>query len=178
MAATLASTFIPQALSITAPTAVNLPAGLITTYLFKVQNDGPADSFHFTVVDDKGFLKTVSPPTASLAAGTSTLVKIELQPPAGAPVDTLTFTVESTTRSDVRNFAVLSSHVISPLASGDVNHDGRVDCDDLGPVKASFGKRAGMPAFNPTVDLDVNGTVDVRDLATVARQAPAGPVCE
>lgn len=177
----LSSTFIPQALTVTAPTAVNLPAGLVTTYLFKVQNDGPADSFRFTVFDDKGFLKTVSPTTASLAAGASTLVKIELQPPAGAPVgtvDTLTFTAESTTQSDVRNFAVLSSQVISPLASGDVNRDGRVDCDDLGLVKASFGKRAGMPAFNPTVDLDVNGIVDVRDLAIVARQVPSGTVCK
>jgi hypothetical protein len=177
----LSSTFIPQELSVVAPTAVNLPTGQVTTYLFKVQNDGPADSFRFTAFDDKGFLKTVSPTTASLATGASTLVKIELQPPAGTPVgtvDTLTFTAESTTRSDVRNFAVLSSQVISPLASGDVNRDGRVDCDDLGLVKASFGKRAGMPAFNPTVDLDVNGIVDVRDLAIVARQVPAGTVCK
>lgn len=177
----LSSTFIPQELSVVAPTAVNLPAGQVTTYLFKVQNDGAADSFRFTVFDDKGFMKTVSPTTSSLATGSSTLVRVELLPPAGTAigtVDTLTFTAESTTRSDVRNFAVLNSQVIVPPLSGDVNRDGRVDCDDLGLVKASFGKRAGMPAFNPTVDLDINGVVDVRDLARVARLVSAGTICK
>lgn len=177
----LSSTFIPQALSVVAPTAVDLPAGQVTTYLFKVQNDGATDSFRFTVLDDKSFLKTVSPTTISLAAGSSTLVRVDLLPPAGTAigtVDTLTFTAESTTRPEVRNFAVLSSQVIVPPLSGDVNRDGRVDCDDLGLVKASFGTRAGAPAFNPTVDLDTNGIVDVRDLASVARKVPAGTVCK
>lgn len=177
----LSSTFIPQELSVVAPTAVNLPVGQVTTYLFKVQNDGATDSFRFTVFDDKSFLKTVSPTTVSLAAGSSTLVRVDLLPPAGTvigTVDTLTFTAESTTRSEVRNFAVLSSQVIVPPLPGDVNRDGRVDCDDLGLVKASFGTRAGAPAFNPTVDLDSNGIVDVRDLATVARKIPAGTICK
>lgn len=177
----LSSTFIPQELSVVAPTAVGLPAGQVTTYLFKVQNDGPTDTFRFTVFDDKRFLKTVSPAAVSLAAGSSTLVRVEMLPPAGTAigaVDTLTFTAESTTRSDVRNFAVLNSQVIAQPLSGDVNRDGRVDCDDLGLVKASFGKRAGTPAFNPTVDLDSNGIVDARDLATVARLVPAGTTCK
>lgn len=177
----LSSTFIPQELSVVAPTAVNLPIGQVTTYMFKVQNDGAADSFRFTVFDDKGFLKAVSPTTISLNAGSSTLVRVDLLPPAGTAigtVDTLTFTAESTTRAEVQNFAVLASQVIAPPLSGDVNRDGRVDCDDLGLVKASFGKRAGAPAFNPTVDLDTNGIVDVRDLAAVARKVPAGTVCK
>ena len=163
-----------------APAAVNLPAGQVTTYMFKVQNDGATDSFRFTVFDDKRFLKSVSPTTISLAAGSSTIVRVDLLPLAGSAigtVDTLTFTAESITRPEVRNFAVLSSQVIVPPLFGDVNRDGRVDCDDLGLVKASFGIRAGAPAFNPTVDLDINGIVDVRDLATVARKVPTGTVC-
>ena len=176
----LSSTFIPQELSVVAPAAVNLPAGQVTTYMFKVQNDGATDSFRFTVFDDKRFLKSVSPTTISLAAGSSTIVRVDLLPLAGSAigtVDTLTFTAESITRPEVRNFAVLSSQVIVPPLFGDVNRDGRVDCDDLGLVKASFGIRAGAPAFNPTVDLDINGIVDVRDLATVARKVPTGTVC-
>lgn len=107
-------------------------------------------------------------------------MKVDLTPPTTTSVgtiDTLTFSAESVTRNDVRNFAVLSSQVIAPPAVGDVNRDGRVDCDDLGLVKASFGKRAGQPAFNPTVDIDINGIVDARDLAQVARQVPVGTIC-
>ena len=177
----LSNTFIPQELSVVAPTAVDLPVGQVTTYFFKVQNDGPTDTFRFTVFDDKSFLNIVSPATISIAAGSSTLVRVDLLPPVGTAVgtvDTLTFTAESTTRPEVRNFAVLSSQVIVPPLSGDVNRDGRVDCDDLALVKASFGTRAGAPAFNPTVDLDTNGIVDVRDLALVARKVPAGTVCK
>lgn len=177
----LSSTFIPQEISVVAPSPVNLPRGQLTTYLFKVQNDGPADSFRFTALDDKRFVATISPSTAALATGSSATVRVDVLPPSGTPIgtiSTLTFTAESTTRTDVRNFAVLSSQVIAPTLAGDVNRDGRVDCDDLGLVKASFGKRAGQPAFNPTVDLDTNGIVDVRDLAFVARHVPTGTICK
>lgn len=177
----LSSAFIPQEISVVAPTAVNLPVGQTTSYLFKVQNNGPEDSFKFTALDDRRYVTSVTPAVSSLASGASVIVRVDLAPPAAATIgtiDTLTFTAESTTRSDVRNFAVLSSQVIEPPLSGDVNRDGRVDCDDLGLVKASFGKRAGQPAFNPTVDLDTNGIVDARDLARVARQVPAGTVCK
>ncbi|NML27381.1 dockerin type I domain-containing protein [Zoogloea dura] len=176
----LSSGFIPQEVSVVAPTAVNLPVGQTTSYMFKVQNDGPADSFKFTALDDRPYLTSVTPSVASLATGASTIVKVDLTPPTTTSVgtiDTLTFSAESVTRNDVRNFAVLSSQVIAPPAVGDVNRDGRVDCDDLGLVKASFGKRAGQPAFNPTVDIDINGIVDARDLAQVARQVPVGTIC-
>lgn len=60
---------------------------------------------------------------------------------------------------------------------GDLNGDGRVDCNDLGIVKASFGKRSGQSGFDPRADVNGDGVVDVRDLATVARNLPAGTKC-
>jgi hypothetical protein len=59
----------------------------------------------------------------------------------------------------------------------DINGDGQVDCADLGIAKSSFGKRAGQSGFDVRADLDVNGIVDIRDLATVARNLPAGTKC-
>jgi hypothetical protein len=61
---------------------------------------------------------------------------------------------------------------------GDLNGDGAVDCLDLNIVKASFGKKTGQAGFDPRADLNRDGLVDVRDLALVARQVPAGTVCQ
>jgi hypothetical protein len=60
---------------------------------------------------------------------------------------------------------------------GDVNGDGSVDCADLAVVKASFGKRAGQPGFDPRADVNNDGVVDARDLAFVSQKLPAGTTC-
>ena len=60
---------------------------------------------------------------------------------------------------------------------GDVNRDGLVDCADLALIKASFGSRTGSRAFNPDVDVDTNGVIDIRDLAAVSRVLPVGTNC-
>jgi hypothetical protein len=73
--------------------------------------------------------------------------------------------------------AEATTQVVSQLA-GDVNGDGKVDCADLAIVKSSFGKRAGQLGFDSRADLDVNGIVDIRDLALVARNLPAGTKCQ
>jgi hypothetical protein len=60
---------------------------------------------------------------------------------------------------------------------GDVNGDGKVNCDDVAIVKASFGKRKRQTGFDPRADVNNDGVVDVRDLAFVSRQLPAGTRC-
>lgn len=177
----IASAVVPQRVSVVAPIAVGLPRGQLTNYLFQVRNDGPAGSFNFAARDDRRYVSSVTPLSATLATGASTLVRVQLSPPAGAAigtVETLTFTAESAVQPDVRNFAVLTSQVIGAAIAGDLNRDGVVNCDDLGLVKASFGMRAGNPSFNPVVDLDSNGIIDARDLALVASRVPAGTVCK
>ncbi len=64
-----------------------------------------------------------------------------------------------------------------PRIPGDLNGDGVVNCADLGIVKASFGKRAGQPGFDPRADVNSDGVVNILDLAFVARQLPAGTHC-
>ena len=106
---------------------------------------------------------------------------VTLSVPASAAIgaiDTLTFNAVSTADANVQNSAVLSSSVVAAKVLGDVNGDGVVNCSDLALIKASFGSRSGAPAFNPDVDLDSNGLIDIRDLAIAARQLPPGTVCK
>ncbi len=59
----------------------------------------------------------------------------------------------------------------------DPNGDGKIDCADLAIVKASYGKRAGQPGFDPRADVNKDGAVDLRDLSAVTRLLPADSTC-
>ena len=61
---------------------------------------------------------------------------------------------------------------------GDINGDGIVNCSDLDIVKASFGKKVGMVGFDARADVNLDGVVDIRDLAFVAQHLPAGTRCQ
>jgi hypothetical protein len=61
--------------------------------------------------------------------------------------------------------------------SGDADGDGAVTCSDVAIVRASFGRRAGQPGFDPRADLNRDGIVNVQDSAIVARGLPAGTKC-
>ncbi|MCX7096913.1 MAG: hypothetical protein NTV43_03285 [Methylococcales bacterium] len=177
----LTTQLIPQQLSVIPPIAVGLGKGQDTNYIMQVKNDGIADLFTFAALDNNKFVKSVTPSSANIATGKTQDVKVVLQPPATAIVgtsDTLAFTAKSSTDADVINSAVLVSSVVDPVQLGDANRDGKIDCDDLNLVKVSFGSKTGNIAFNPAVDIDNNGIVNVRDLAVVARKIPAGTKCK
>jgi hypothetical protein len=77
--------------------------------------------------------------------------------------------------------ALSSNPGSSPTATaviGDINGDGKVDCSDLAIVKASFGKSMNQSGFDPRADVNGDGIVNILDLSFVARQLPAGTVCE
>ncbi|MCV2370519.1 M12 family metallo-peptidase [Roseateles oligotrophus] len=61
---------------------------------------------------------------------------------------------------------------------GDLNGDGKVNCDDLAIVKASMGKRVGDPGFDPRADVNGDGVVNVRDLSIVAQRLVTGSKCK
>src|SRR4051794_14277835 len=61
--------------------------------------------------------------------------------------------------------------------TGDVNGDRTVNCADLTAVQSAIGRRTGQPGFVPAADVDGNGVIDVRDIATIARLMPAGNAC-
>jgi hypothetical protein len=177
----LTTQLIPQHVSVISPIPVGLGKGQETTYIMQVKNDGIPDLFNFTALDNNKFIKSVTPSTANLATGKTQNVKVVLQPPVSATIgtsDSLTFTAKSSTDPDVINSAVLVSSVIDPVLLGDVNRDGKINCDDLGLVSVSFGAKTGKSAFNPSVDIDNNGIIDIRDLAVVARKVPAGTKCK
>jgi pectin methylesterase-like acyl-CoA thioesterase len=69
--------------------------------------------------------------------------------------------------------------VVYPASAtpGDVNADGVVNCQDLYVARSVIGKRADQPGFFPTVDIDRNGVIDVRDISAISRLLPAGTVC-
>ena len=66
---------------------------------------------------------------------------------------------------------------IPPLV-GDVNSDGKVDCDDLAIIKSAFGKRTGQPGFIASADVNKDGIVNVKDLALVSQALPPGVQCQ
>jgi hypothetical protein len=103
----------PQTVAVIAPIARDLPAGQTTTYTFTVTNRGAAaDTFSVVASDDRRFLVGVTPTTLTLDPGASVDVLAQMRPPASAPAgisDTLTFTVQSLSAPDTRNFAVVTS---------------------------------------------------------------------
>jgi uncharacterized repeat protein (TIGR01451 family) len=72
--------------------------------------------------------------------------------------------------------AEATTRVVSALP-GDLNGDGKVDCQDLAIVKTSFGKQCGQPGFDPRADTNNDCVVNVKDLAFVAQHLPAGTHC-
>jgi hypothetical protein len=44
-------------------------------------------------------------------------------------------------------------------------------------VRASLGKRAGQPGFDPRADVNGDGVVDIRDMAAVSKNVPAANTC-
>ena len=61
---------------------------------------------------------------------------------------------------------------------GDVNGDTKVDCSDVAAVRGAFGRRSGQTGFLAAADVNLDGVVDVRDLAFVAKQLPSGTRCQ
>lgn len=177
----VSTVIVPQSITVRPPATVDLGQGQQTNFIFEVKNDGAPNTFAFSAVDIARFLTSVTPSTATLATGQSVLVKVTLSTPLSAPIstqDTITLTAQNTIASDDRNFAVITTSVVAAKIKGDVNADRKLDCADLNLVKASFGSKAGQRSFNPDVDVDISGVIDIRDLSFVARLLPAGTQCK
>ena len=108
--------------------AENAKPGDTISYVFEVENLGPADSFEIIAVDDQGFVSTVTPNTVTIPAGGVASVTIELVIPEITELtltDTLSVVVHSAT-GDARNFAILRTNI-----TDDADYDGvRDDADN------------------------------------------------
>jgi len=54
------------------------------------------------------------------------------------------------------------------IPSGDVNHDGVVNIQDLALIAVAYGKSLGQPGYNPYADLNGDGIINIIDLAICA----------
>lgn len=55
--------------------------------------------------------------------------------------------------------------LMNPFLLGDVNHDGRVDIQDVARVSRAFGSYPGHQEWNPYADINEDGKIDIQDLA-------------
>ena len=72
----------------------------------------------------------------------------------------------------------LTLPVVYSSLPGDVNGDGNVNCADVAIVRASLGKRVSQAGFDARADVNLDGIVDIRDLALVSQKLPAGTRCQ
>ncbi len=63
------------------------------------------------------------------------------------------------------------------LSNFDLNNDAAVNCADVSIVKSAMGKKVGDAGFNVLADLNSDNVINVRDLAMITRQLPAGTSC-
>ena len=63
------------------------------------------------------------------------------------------------------------------LSNFDLNNDTVVDCADVDIVKSQMSKKIGDAGFNTLADLNGDNVVNIRDLAMLTRQLPAGTSC-
>ena len=74
-------------------------------------------------------------------------------------------------------FTGYAASLPTTVVPGDLNGDLITNCADIAIVKNSFTLHAGYPGFDPRADTNLDGVVDVRDLAFVSRYLPAGTSC-
>jgi MBG domain (YGX type)/Dockerin type I domain len=107
--------------------------------------------------------------------------------PAGGTVlsagaaQTLAVTFAPTDSVDYNSASASVKINVNPKAvaiPGDLNGDGVANCDDLKIVKAAFGKKTGQAGFDTRADVNHDGVVNILDLSYVAKQLPAGMVCQ
>ena len=53
---------------------------------------------------------------------------------------------------------------LPPAIPGDLNGDGKANCDDLAIIKASRHKKVGQPGFDIRADLNGDGVVNGKDV--------------
>jgi hypothetical protein len=131
------------------------------------------ETFDVTVLYDASF------PSLGVAIGTITVH--DLPPGQNA---TLLFNWTTTGVPPHHNYTILANAQAVPYEThlvdnvlvdgqvkvkmmGDVNDDGKIDILDLTAVAIAFGSHRGDPNYNPDVDFDENGAINVIDLVRV-----------
>jgi hypothetical protein len=109
---------------------------------------------------------------AAANGGAATVGIRNTQGPSAKQVQAWSFNAPVLTDNSALSF-------VAPLVKvvGDVDGNGEASCADLLIVRASYGKRAGQPGFDPRADLRPDGVINLLDLNIVSRALPAGTRC-
>lgn len=88
--------------------------------------------------------------------------------PIGADMTDISTEIAFTLTPTDLAYAVTRSRYPEPAPCyGDANGDGVVDSLDLGLLLAAFGTCEGHPLFDPALDLEPNGCIDIADLVVL-----------
>jgi Dockerin type I domain len=83
-------------------------------------------------------------------------------------------------RSNIFLGTITSSSLVINIIStqtGDLNADGRIDCNDVSLVEGTLGRQVGQGGFDARADVNQDGTVNIKDLAFVAQKLLTGTRC-
>jgi hypothetical protein len=56
-----------------------------------------------------------------------------------------------------------------PLATWDINFDGKIDMKDIATTASAFGSTPGQPRYNLEADINTDGKIDMKDVGGVAK---------
>jgi hypothetical protein len=171
---------------LSSPLAVPSPAG------FSVN---PASFFtNIQLVPEPSFplpapgLTLTLPLVSQLPAGTA-LSLYRLDPNTGLPIPaqnvnggniqgTVDVSGLSATFDGISRLSTAVAYIRTPgTVVGDVNGDGKVNCEDIAIIKADFGEKRGQPGYNARADMNNDGVISILDLAIVSRLLPVGMTC-
>jgi hypothetical protein len=66
---------------------------------------------------------------------------------------------------------------VTVSVAGDANGDSAVTCSDVNLLKASLNKKRGQTGYNPDADINLDGVVDIKDVAFVTSHLAPGTKC-
>ncbi len=147
--------------------ATRLVAGRINIQRFKVTNLGLTDTFSISATDNKDFVSSVNPSSATLEQNESKVIEVSIDVPNETPNDTVvTLSLVASGFSSANN--VVTSFVVQESSIlGDLDFDGDVDRDDINILILSKGQLSSS-STDPR-DIDGDGRISILDARKAIR---------
>ena len=133
----------------------------------------PTDTLTFTPTETATFTPTYTPTPTDTATFTPTPTETPTHTPT--PTDTATFTPTYTptpTLTPTNTATATPTFTPTPTACqiADVTGDGAVSQDDAARVEEAYGTRRGDSGYDPALDFDSSGEIDLIDLNFIFEQ--------
>jgi hypothetical protein len=170
---------IPRDVAVTEVAVSNTAVyvGEIVNITVTVHNYGAvAESFNVTVFCNSTIIDVRN--VSNLAVGTSETLTFSWDTSKVQPCRNYTIKAEASVVPDETNTLnnVYVDGNVKVKMQGDVNGDGTISVIDLTIVSFAYGSFENEPDYNPVADINKDGIVDMKDLATVAENL--GKTCQ